>query len=175
MIVVVEGPDGAGKSTLIDNLRLACDRHYVTLRRSGPPKDVDEIKCIISWIERFDPSYKTPLVLDRHPFISEAIYGNVLRGKSLLEDYYTMHDIDMHFRSHIDRVIYCRPPTSVIHDKLNANPQLKGVREHIDRIVRTYDSTMRYIEHAGSPVIEYDWTAKDEPGKYPEQLFFGRI
>lgn len=170
MIVVVEGPDGSGKSTLIDNLRLSCDRHCVTLGRSGRPKDLDEIKCVVSWIEKY--SGPTPLLMDRHPFISEAIYGNVLRGKSLLQDYYTMHDIDMHFRTSIDLVIYCRPPTSVIYHKLNANPQLKGVREHINEIVRMYDSTMRYIEHAGARVVEYDWT-NNEKSVSPEQLIFG--
>lgn len=174
MIVVVEGPDGAGKSTLIDNLRLSCEKHYVTLRRSGPPKDLEEIKCIVSWIERFHPSYPTPLIMDRHPFISEAIYGNLLRGQSLMQDYYQMHDIDMHFRGHINRIIYCRPPSGIIHKKLHENPQLKGVVERIDEIIRMYDSTMRYINHAGCPVVEYDWSAGHEPS-YLEALFFGRV
>lgn len=174
MIVVVEGPDGGGKSTLIDNLRLSCDRHYVSLRRSGPPKTLEEINHIVRWIEQHDPdgTRPTPLILDRHPFISESIYGPALRGNSLLTDYYTLHDIEYHFARFINRVIYCRPPTSTILKKMHDNPQLKGVTERIEMITERYDQVTRLIRNWGVNVIEYDWTIEITP---PDTLFFGEI
>ena len=159
-VIVVEGPDGAGKSTLIDNLRLSTDRHYVSMRRSGPPKEANEIGCIIRWIQRY--SGPTPLILDRHPFISEPIYGPILRGSSLLEGEYTVTDIEDHFRAHVNRVIYCRPPTSVIARKMHDNQQLKGVVERIDQITQRYDATMKLVRHWGINVVEYDWTVQHE-------------
>lgn len=175
-VIVVEGPDGGGKSTLIDNLRLSCSRHYVNLRRSGPPKMLEEIKSVVRWVEKFDPDGlgPTPLILDRHPFISEAIYGPVLRGNSLLVDYYTMHDLEHHFCRFVDRIIYCRPPTSVIMQKMQDNPQLRGVVENIEEITRQYDHTMKLISHWGVKVFDYDWTVGAcTDSRNVEQLFFG--
>lgn len=170
-VIVVEGPDGAGKSTLIDNLRLSSDRHYVSMRRSRPPKTLDEIVHIVRWIEKL--TGPTPLILDRHPFISESIYGGVLRGHSLLSNYYSVEDYQQHFKSFVDRVIYCRPPTSVILQKMHANPQLKGVTEKIEEITARYDQIMRLVRHWGVQVSEYDWTDK-EPTSLPD-LFFGSL
>lgn len=174
MIIVVEGPDGAGKSTLIDNLRLCSKMHYVTLRRSGPPNNLEQIRAVIRWIEQFDPSslHTLPLILDRHPFISEAIYGPALRGSSLLMNYYTMHDLEYHFHRFIKRVIYCRPPTSVITQKMQNNPQLAGVTERIEEITSKYDFTMKMVRHWGIDVVEYDWTIA-KPDADLSQYFFG--
>lgn len=175
-VIVVEGPDGAGKSTLIDNLRLSGAKHYVSLQRSGPPKRLEEIQSVVRWIEKFEPdgSGPTPLILDRHPFISEAIYGPTLRGHSLLVDYYTLHDIEHHFFRFVDRVIYCRPPTSVIMQKMGNNPQLKGVTENIEEITRQYDHTMKLVRHWGVNVFEYDWSSEREGDEWDlKHLFFG--
>src|SRR5580692_3062319 len=160
-IVVVEGPDGGGKSTLIDNLRLSCDRHYISLRRSGPPKFADEIHEVLGWIGRAK-HLSVPLILDRHPLISEDIYGPILRGSSLLTHWYDNEEVIAIFKQTVDRVIYCRPPTNVIYNKLHANPQLKGVAEKIGEITQQYDFTMKLLEHWGVHVIWYDWTAEHE-------------
>lgn len=170
MIVVVEGPDGAGKSTLIDNIRLASDKHYVSLRRSGPPKRIEEITYIIRWIEKH--SGPTPLILDRHPFISEAIYGSLLRGKSLLEGYYTMYDIEEHFKVHIDHILFCRPPTETIMRKMHENPQLTGVHEKIEEIATKYDQTMLLLESWGVRIVRYDW---ERATSSLESLMFGEV
>lgn len=169
MIVVVEGPDGAGKSTLIDNLRLSCDRHYLTLRRNGPPKDVGEISSCVRWVEKAANS--VTLMLDRHPLISEPIYGGILRGSNLLEGTYNLEDIRAHFLEFIDRVVYCRPPTSVIVRKMHDNPQLQGVVENIYLISKQYDYAMEMLKHWGVNVIEYDWTNEGSPPI--DFLFFG--
>lgn len=172
-VIVVEGPDGAGKSTVIDNLRLSSDRYYVSMRRSGPPKTLDEIVHIVRWIEKL--TGPTPLIIDRHPFISESIYGDVLRGHSLLSNYYSVEDYQQHFKSFVDRVIYCRPPTSVILQKMHANPQLKGVTEKIEEITARYDQIMRLVRHWGVRVVEYDWTTWSEEEVPIGRLFFGEV
>lgn len=157
MIVVVEGPDGSGKSTLIDNLRLTCSRHFVSLRRSGPPKNADELTSIIRWMTRMEVSL-VPLICDRYPLISEPIYGNAIRGTNLLDGIYDVDAQKAIFKS-VDRVIYCRPPTSVIYHKIHANPQLKGVVEKIEEITQNYDHVMKLLAHWGVHVTWYDWTA----------------
>jgi hypothetical protein len=180
MIVVVEGPDGSGKSTLIDNLRFSCDKHYVALRRSGPPQDADEIVTVVNWMNRMSIG-KVPLICDRHPLISEPIYGQALRGSNLLDGIYSVDDIKENFLDHVDRVIYCRPPTSVICRKMHDNQQLKGVVEKIDEITQKYDHTMKLLSFWGVIVLNYDWTDTHSQWNDPEwkqrleALFFGRI
>lgn len=173
MIVVVEGPDGGGKSTLIDNLRLESKRHYVALRRSGAPDNADEIVTVVNWMNRMSIGM-VPLICDRHPLISEPIYGQTLRGSSLLDGVYSVDDIKENFLDHVSRVIYCRPPTGVILKKMQENHQLKGVHEHIEEITRKYDHTMRLITHWGVRVFQYDWSAEREGDQWNlDELFFG--
>lgn len=170
-IVVVEGPDGAGKTTLIKNLRHATDRYYVTLLNSGPPGNVLNVQCITNWIERMAIG-RVPLICDRLSLISEPIYGELLRDQNILKDSYTVDDIKDFLLRNVERVIYCRPPTSVILRSLNSEPQLKGVPDHISAIAHKYDYTMKMIEHWGVYVTQYDWSNSPSPFDY-EELFFG--
>lgn len=167
-IVVVEGPDGSGKSTLIKNLRGATDRYYVTLHNAGPPRDVLNVQCVTNWIERMSFG-RVPLVCDRISLISEPIYGEVLRRENILEDSYTVDDIKNWLLTNIERVIYCRPSTSVIIKGLETEKQLEGVIERIERITQQYDWTMQLLRHWGVRVINYDWT-----GAKLTQEFAGR-
>lgn len=177
MIVVVEGPDGAGKSTLIDNLRVQSKRHFVALRRSGPPDHPAEITSVINWINTMRDGL-VPLICDRHPLISEPIYGMTLRGSNILSNVYSVEDLKSMFK-YIDRVIYCRPPDRTILSKMHENAQLKGVTEHIEKIIDLYDKTMMLLEEWGVRVIAYDWTGADLTRKFTgrtcdlHNLFFG--
>ena len=175
MIVVVEGPDGAGKTTLIRNLRQATDRYYVTLHNSGPPHSILNVQCVTNWIEKMSGG-RVPLICDRISLISEPIYGVELRGENILEGTYTVDDVAIFLAKHVDRIIYCRPPTSVIEDHLRREPQLQGVISSIREITARYDNVMKMLRHWGVKVIEYDWTEEFQEG-HPDldHLFFGRI
>jgi hypothetical protein len=172
-IVVVEGPDGAGKTTLIKNLRKTTDRYYVSLHNAGPPKDVLNVQCVTNWIERMAVA-RVPLVCDRISLISEPIYGEVLRKENILDGTYTTDDIKDFLLSNVDRIIYCRPPTSVIQQMIEKEKQLEGVWANIVAITEKYDYTMKMVRHWGVNVIEYDWTKYGLDTRLG-RLFFGAL
>jgi hypothetical protein len=102
--VIIDGPDGGGKSSLA---RYLCDRYgYAYHHESGPPTDrsLGAYAALLSqeWV---------PTVFDRH-YLSEVVYGPLLRGGSCLSD----EDVTA-MRDTIDRVratvIVCLPPRGV--------------------------------------------------------------
>lgn len=154
--VIIEGPDGAGKSVL---LRRLLEEHpeYQQAPRGcsslgGPLCGADlavylaEYGCMGS------------AIYDRHPSISGAVYdavfhrppdiavGRLLRGA-------------FHWITENARVIYCRPPADVIAQVVAAGPQMAGVARNIYRIMETYDSIMNYLV----PHEVYDWTTDALP------------
>lgn len=83
MIVIVEGPDGAGKTSLAK--RLAADHGLFYHHEGAPPKGVDPLYHYGSILDhaRGIPS---GIVFDRFA-LGERVYGPILRGKdSLGED-----------------------------------------------------------------------------------------
>lgn len=172
-IIVVEGVDGSGKTTLIDQLRQASIRHFVTLSRSSPPKTLPEIMDVLSWMER-GARMATPLICDRHPLISEPIYGRVLRGYSLLTELFSREPNfgGEHFNTYVERVIYVRPSDEVIERYVGHHPQLKGVIPNLKALLHQYDVMMRTLEQMKVPVIHYDRYLYGPP---INELFYGEI
>src|SRR6266702_7002766 len=83
MIFVVEGPDGAGKSTLVKSIRAQAKIRHVQchfLSSSGPPASLDHIQNEVDWLSIAPRTMN--LFCDRHRFISEPIYGLIVRGRS---------------------------------------------------------------------------------------------
>src|SRR5687767_8321524 len=99
MNVIVEGPDGTGKSTLID--RLTTMRLYVPFRTQageGPPKYPREInERALRYLDMKNT------IFDRHPCVSQPIYSQ-LRGKD--ED--ILPSTLLHFYEQDQLFIYCR-------------------------------------------------------------------
>jgi len=173
-IIVVEGVDGSGKTTLIDQLRQASLGHFVTLSRSGPPKKWDEIRSVLHWMER-GSDMPTTVIADRHPLISEPIYGRILRGRSFLDGpHWSDSASKHHFLDCIDRVIYCCPPDEVIHRYVGHHPQLKGVIPNLDKLIAAYHDQMNKLMEWGVSVI---WYNREPPAQqWPiEELFYGDI
>lgn len=134
MNIVLEGPDGGGKSTLAKFLSQAL--HRPIQASEGPPKFPGEIN---QRIERY-LNYKD-VIFDRHPVISQTVYtsirashkDNELPDAVLVHEFYTKPNV----------FIYCRSTHLPIdHDvKEHDTPEhLMQVQEHYTRLVDMYDS-----------------------------------
>ena len=160
-IIAVEGMDSSGKTTLISQLRQT-DHSFWCISRSKPIKTIRELDSFLSWLDALP--HDQLIVLDRHPLVSEKVYGPLLRGKDLTENL-DPDIISTHLGgglSRLIRVIYCRPPSSVIKSNLWKNPQLDGVPENFLTLLTRYDNVMALLKMGGIPVIYHDYTSETD-------------
>lgn len=172
-IVIVEGPDGSGKTSLIRRLRQDSKNYFWIASSSGRPKSLVQLQDALHWIAQ-STYLGTPIVCDRFPLISESVYGPVLRDSCLLDqmghrDRVAASDL----LRQIDRIVYCRPPISTIRQNITtgALPQLQGVVENLDALVACYDELMDTLRDDNIFVYAYDYTKNGSP---PDEICFGR-
>lgn len=131
MNIVLEGPDGGGKSTLGEFLSINLDARLQ--QGSGPPRTPDEIRQRASQYLRM-----TDTVFDRHPCISQPIYGTMrgvgadLPGDSLVREFYAQRPL----------VIYCRSVSAERHRvKDGENPaHVEMLTARYIQLVQLYDA-----------------------------------
>lgn len=154
-LIVIEGPDGAGKSTLIRNLAGCMKREVI--HTGGPPKDQKE------WAERLMRlrGYQDKTVLfDRIPHISEQIYGPLYgRDPQDLADQLDRELIEMN-----PVIVYCRLQSE--HEMLRLmSMEVKAhkpsahfdlVKANYHSIARAYDRKMHELEDK-LKVMQFDW------------------
>ncbi len=168
-LIVVEGVDASGKSTLLENARLQIPkRYFILMRHSCRPlklSDIDGFMDTGAYAER----QGLDVIVDRHPLISEPIYGPILRGVNLAAPY-TNERIRSILSLYTERIIYCRPPVHMMLENLDKNPQLEWVIPRFQELLAAYDERMDSLKLQGIKVVWYDWTSYKGT---LEQLFFG--
>lgn len=162
-MIILEGPDGGGKSTLAK--RLASDLALPIHARAsdsitGPV--VDLFAWTLSDIETW---HQQPLAIyDRHPLTSEHIYGPVVRGN-------TRPGFDLgnpaisqmrrYMRKHA-MVVVCLPAYHVVQENVASEiAQMPGVVENIEHIYECY-RMMLHIWPLDSQICRYDYGAGDD-------------
>lgn len=108
MMVVIEGPDGSGKSTLANDLLVQLSQENLTVSlklTEGPEKYPGEI---LERIKRYDFEYfSSPqqiTIYDRHPIVSQNIYGSLGEYKTIISYKLTKR----FFYNKKPYIIYCR-------------------------------------------------------------------
>ena len=155
-MIIIEGPDNAGKSSLAKKLSelLGIDVHH----SGGPPKTDSEIMSrhyfVINGLIK-----NINIILDRVPCISDQVYGPLIRGYSPLES----HHLAL-FVEHLKiPIIYCRPPTKVLmtveegHESHGHDTpeHIQGIKTHARAIISSYDKFISMIPH-----VTYDFTGE---------------
>lgn len=146
MLIVLEGPDASGKSTLLEYFR---KRKYTTVTRRRPDSFAELYRHTA-----FLQAAPYPTVCDRAPPVSDAIYGYVFNRPVR----YTFDQAAAWCDQYVGLFVYCRPPLETIRARLYEQPQLAGVIEKIDELTQIYD---RFTARLGR-VHLYDYT-KDAP------------
>ncbi len=147
MIIILEGADNSGKSTLAK--RLAADLNLEVCHPGGPPKNIAE--ALARCVEQdtiFDLSTQVNFIYDRVTCISDRIY----RGKS---EYHSVFDM---FLDRIKEtanvlIVFCRPSTERLKnfdDHVMQDHEDEAVVEHaknnVDRIIREYDELLGVLQ-----------------------------
>ena len=154
MNIVVEGPDGGGKSTLIAAFKERFDllhnkaphgrtgmkfSGWTVQHSGGPAKSVDEI-------EERTREYLTRdrVLFDRHPCVSNPIYSTIFHGiggpsQELISQFYLTRPL----------IIYCRAVDASRHEVKPDDPAkafIDRIGPNYGRLVNLYD--IWAVEHA---------------------------
>ena len=100
-MIVIEGPDGSGKTTLA--YKLAEHTNWLYYHGGDPPKTKAEVD---DRIYKMQSDARRPVIYDRCTLISEQIYGPIFRNKNHV-DYPDSRLLDLY--SEGVTIIYCRP------------------------------------------------------------------
>lgn len=174
--VIVEGPDGAGKSTLVKYLS-AHLRVPVARRVSDSIKGVEGVNLaryvegdMRRWANNgspnrdlhsnafhsLDPEGMGSRIYDRHPLISEPIYGLHVR-KAPQPEFMTQwyQEAYARFLTLEPLVVWCIPPYDEVCKHVHPDRDMDGVWRNINQLYRAY--RLAAHQYPGASVI-YDHT-----------------
>lgn len=139
MNVILEGPDGGGKSTLAGHLSKLWGLRLQ--EGSGPPKKEGEIEQRLAGYLKMENT-----IFDRHPAVSEPIYTRIrqqevsLEFKALTNAFYQQNNL----------FIYCRSTTNTRHVvKPGEDPRhIEALNANYDTLIQLYDQwALRHAHH----------------------------
>lgn len=153
MFIIVEGPDGSGKSTLIESLLKTYPnsiRHHF-----GKPETEEAAynywKVYATTIENADPTQVT--ILDRS-WYSDLVYGPLFRNKCEMEMQHVKL-LESHVLTHGGgMVIYCTAPTNILWNRCKqCGEDYVLSKEMLAKVSAAYDTVM--TSHCGLTVLRY--------------------
>lgn len=162
--IIVEGPDGAGKTTFIKTLRQYLGDFTVDGEPPLHPRfshslrgpDLGNLANLVT-----DDTYRMPrtprMVYDRHPLISEYIYGPLCRGG--VPDVFRVNSWRTNMTEIVAAsavVVLCLPPVANVMKAVlqPGDGQMPGVIDNIGKIWHAYDR----LTWPGV-MLHYDYTA----------------
>lgn len=166
-MIIVEGPDGAGKSTLIKTLvpwlnEVLLDEWSLAERVVG--KDTKTSVNLRAWTdENLAKGFHTT-VYDRHRLISDPIYS-VAMGKNmefgglyefpwLLEAWNQLVECE-------PLIIYCLPPYSLVQRNVISDPDNLVTSPFIGSIYHGYVAQISMLSSLYDGVLIYDYSERD--------------
>lgn len=154
-MIIVEGPDGAGKSTLVSSL--VADLMVDVGKRATKNRDnLFEVtrQDTYTALAKAVKGHKKPLIWDRM-FFSEMVYAPAVGRPcefSIEEQVFVRKVLG----AISCPVIMCRPSLNVVEDNVLKAEQMKGVKENIRLIYNSYGSVAEDMPW----LLWYDYTGE---------------
>lgn len=148
-MIVVEGPDGAGKSTLVQKMIEAFGlEEFPTSEGDRDNMYKHTIsRGYIGLEEMVSPSGNKTLVFDRWYF-SELVYGPLWRDGYCAFTPTQQKHFDQVIRAVQPPIIFCLPELSTVKKNVEASHQLDKVSETIEKIYWKYYRLWQRYSHA---------------------------
>lgn len=153
-LVIVEGPDGAGKSTLIQNL--VALGGFVSAHTGGPPRDKQDLEDKLAKVTAsLDAAGPNILVLDRHPAVSDPIYSKVTGSRSFV----TPGELSKQIWDLNPVFVYCRGTADSMRENISRSPKAHKPSEHLLKVIQKHGEIVKLYDafFAQAPHIRYDW------------------
>lgn len=160
-VYYIEGPDGSGKTTLINN---ALEETDLKVHNGPYPSSAEAYAAYMSQYESaakvlsLDPNLT--VYIDRGP-ISEVVYGQVLRSgpaeppKEFFECLRKLEELNA-------TIIICLPPSEVSKANWKSRLNEEHVKKEIqyNRIYNKYTEIVKHLRSFKGDVVFYDYTTK---------------
>lgn len=173
-LVVVEGMDNSGKSTLCKRLSHDLELPLVVYTAAKTREAMIQwTKEELARLDKLSSSGEVwASIYDRFRPISDQVYGPVLRGYNVFSD--TEEGVELFYRFlQLDPlIIYCRPHSETILGFTDGREQMEGVIENGRKLLDQYDYFMARLLNKGVKVRSYDYENDDyQEIKNEVQLF----
>lgn len=162
-MIVVEGYDCSGKSTLVGKLDAWTDNFYAIKHSGGPPTDLNHVRrCLARCLHRM--SYH--VIQDRVTQVSESVYGIIVRPAMSALALSRIGDL-----RHARLLIYCRPDRATILDTLGRHKakahdtpeHIEHVLAHATTMINIYDTIIEMArQHVDVFKYDYQNTTHDD-------------
>lgn len=165
-MIVLEGVDGSGKSSLA--ARLTEDLQLpLHARASDSTKGPVERLWSWAWNDVITWAKQPLAIYDRHPLVSEYIYGPITRGH--IDSSFV--DVEGFSLSRIFRensiIIFCDPGLENVARNVTKNPQMSGVTEHIHTLYWQYRT---FFHHWAGCQVKWNYADTDVEVHYTRLL-----
>lgn len=157
-LIILEGPDGGGKSTLLEMLKVSTRLPVSKKAVSSDGQATTNIKTYVQ--KNLRQAFQRKL-FDRFALISGPIYGNVsgmAPPNEVFRDRYWHFHMESLLMSMRPIIIYCLPPLSVIRTNLQRDPvSSEVVGPYIEQIYYQYQARAARDFAVGLTVV-WDYT-----------------
>ena len=155
MSILVEGVDGAGKTTLIQ--RLQYDFPQLKLHPRFAASLTGPLDNLATRVYEDQSELITGRwIYDRHPVISEYVYGQVIPAREVAREFLSPAMFHVYRRIVSESfVIWCHPPFDFIKQNVEAEEQMPGVVENLRKLYDAY--AIQRVTWAGDSV-SYDYS-----------------
>ena len=171
-MILLEGPDGSGKSTI--GRKLSGATGWPLVHSGGPPGSEDEARARI----HSQLSLKGT-ILDRSVCTSELIYGPIVRGSMVIDP----NELWIGINSMINRgwiMVYCRPSLDILEEYAKSKMEelikeegkswktpehVEAVKNNIAWITRAYDELIPELRSRGMTILIH-------PSREPIERYF---
>lgn len=175
-MLIVEGPDGAGKTTLIEGLK---ERYGFEVAPRVVSKEAVPMIDVQQWVEENLQKGFQDIIFDRHRLISQPIYGPIMgRTDPGFDDLVWLYDVMNRFYRTPKMTIYCMPPKSVVLKNIENDDDNKAIADKISYI---YDAYAAHVAthwsrpfHSGDTMEVWDYTTDGREAD-PLRTFDGAI
>jgi len=156
-MLVVEGPDGAGKTTLIHTLQ---EKLELPLAPRVVSKDAEAMVDLRAWVDQNLMRGFQHTIFDRHRLVSETIYGPILRQEQEpgFSDFHWLRERMHLFYKLRPIIIYCLPPLKLVKHNVWQGDDNVVVQDHIEAIYSAYVSRAALDCEMNINTFIYDYT-----------------